>query len=365
MIYSPSAQVVWKKEILVDEEKIGKISVKRFDAQKSDFFVFKYILPLANFLLPLDKVAQFNHFLQRFSDKFFYENLGPNSKSMEEAFKKDFKNYDLVILSYFPFKTIYTFSYILRNSKTKFCIIPLLHENDNFHQKKFLEKCLRMPNFILELNEYSKNLLAEKFNKPVYNLKGFTEKPKKLSKKAIENFKNKYRLNDKFVILIVGRKELNKNYKAVIDSLKYINDADTVILFIGEDIDKKPLSRKRIIYLKNVDDKTLSLAYNASNVLVNMSLAESLGLVFLEAWSYRLPVIGNINCNPVKCLIKSGEDGFLCYDPRDLAEKIMALKQNPLIAKKMGLTGQNRAKNEFSREAYKKTVESIIADALF
>jgi len=337
--FSKSGSAVWNKDINETEGKIGKITVKRFETKRN----------VALFTLT-PKI------LERFCDWFYYNKIGPLSNQLELALKKEHCNYDLIILSYFPFKIIYSCARILKKNKKDYLVIPLYHHNDPTHSKKFLKKTLAWSSGILELNEFSKNLFSKIYKKNVFNIKGFVPRAIMHSEKEVNDFKRKNGLSGKFIILMVNRKEPSKNYELVINSLKYIKNPNVTLLFIGEDIDKKKINSEKVVYINNASDQILSLAYSASDVLCNISLNESFGLVFLEAWSYGLAVIGNRNCEAVSCLIKNGVDGFLCNNEKELVEKIFFLKNNQEAKKNMGLAGRQRVKNEFNRGVYKKNL---------
>jgi glycosyltransferase involved in cell wall biosynthesis len=75
-------------------------------------------------------------------------------------------------------------------------------------------------------------------------------------------------------------------------------------------------------------------------MLVNPSSLESFGIVFLEAWARRKPVIG-ARIKAVREIIRDGENGFLFEDKdaRDLEDKIRRLADDSALAARLGETG--------------------------
>jgi glycosyltransferase involved in cell wall biosynthesis len=80
--------------------------------------------------------------------------------------------------------------------------------------------------------------------------------------------------------------------------------------------------------------------YNQSIASVSLSRLDTFGLVPLEAMACEVPPIA-LNMPSYREIISDGENGLLCeLDPRDLAEKITFLIENPEIAKEIGIRGR-------------------------
>jgi glycosyltransferase involved in cell wall biosynthesis len=79
------------------------------------------------------------------------------------------------------------------------------------------------------------------------------------------------------------------------------------------------------------------------------SRSDAFGIAFLEAWASGKPVIGaNIGATPE--VIKNNIDGLLVEfeDPEDIANKILYLLKRKKLRKKMGITGREKVKEQFS-----------------
>ena len=95
-----------------------------------------------------------------------------------------------------------------------------------------------------------------------------------------------------------------------------------------------------------------------------MSESESFGMVFLEAWMRRKPVIGNRRCGAVASLIEDGVDGFLCLDERDCADRIKVLLANPSQATSMGENGYRKVIGGFTWDQIGKKVLALYENVL-
>ena len=77
------------------------------------------------------------------------------------------------------------------------------------------------------------------------------------------------------------------------------------------------------------------------------SRAESFGIVFLEAWSFGVPVVG-CRAGAVPDVVEDGVSGLL-ISPGDsvaLANSVSRLIENPAEARRLGAEGQRRVRDE-------------------
>lgn len=95
------------------------------------------------------------------------------------------------------------------------------------------------------------------------------------------------------------------------------------------------------------DDKISLLA--ASDVVVLPSARDSFGLVFLEAWACRVPVVG-VAAGAIASLVADGEDGLLVpyEDVPALAAAIRRLLADPELRRRMGERGFDKVRRRFS-----------------
>lgn len=108
----------------------------------------------------------------------------------------------------------------------------------------------------------------------------------------------------------------------------------------------------RILFTGYRDD--VAPLMQALDLVVHSSIEpEPFGLVLAEAMAAATPVVAANSGGPLD-IVEDGRTGIL-VDPRDtdvLASAIRDLLENPERARKMGLSGQKRAKELFNRERY-------------
>ena len=107
----------------------------------------------------------------------------------------------------------------------------------------------------------------------------------------------------------------------------------------------------------SLDEKMKIIA--TSNALVFPSLCEGFGLVILEAFSQRKPVLVS-NIKPMSDIISDGKNGFVLdpYDETAWAEHLFKLIENPNQALKMGKEGSKLLADSFNQDLmYDKIME--------
>ncbi|HHT9105169.1 MAG TPA: glycosyltransferase family 4 protein [Candidatus Wujingus californicus] len=189
--------------------------------------------------------------------------------------------------------------------------------------------------------------------------------------KTTEDIRQKYNLNNKRIILFLGR---NVAYKGIEELLKAANIVwekfpDTYFFFAGpKEGNSEEIFRRycdpRIIVMGVVSENGKTALLEACDVFCMPSLEESLGGTFLEAWMFEKPIIG-AKIPPLVEITSNGQGGFLVNPtPEDIADKIMTLLQNPEMAKFMGQWGKRRVLENYTWEIIIKKVEDIYYDII-
>ncbi|MDF0490935.1 glycosyltransferase family 4 protein [Sphingomonas sp. H39-1-10] len=118
---------------------------------------------------------------------------------------------------------------------------------------------------------------------------------------------------------------------------------------------------ERVRFLGAVDDATLARAYDAAAVFVLPSSKEGFGIVFLEAWSYGVPVIGS-SFGGAGEVITDGEDGY-SLDTTEvplLANRIIALLADADLRKRFAYAGQQKIIGPYSDKAFRVRLSRLI-----
>lgn len=113
-----------------------------------------------------------------------------------------------------------------------------------------------------------------------------------------------------------------------------------------------------------VDAATLARAYAEAAVFALPSSKEGFGIVYLEAWTHGLPVIGS-RFGGAGEVIADGVDGFT-IDPDDvalLAARLRQLLADPALATTMGRAGREKVARLYSGRAFVANLRALLCRA--
>ena len=129
-------------------------------------------------------------------------------------------------------------------------------------------------------------------------------------------------------LIIIGDGDYRKYYEELCNDLKII---------------------KNVIFKGRLDEKELVKEYQNTNLLILPSLFEATPNVLLEAMACKKPVVGS-NVGGVPYLIDNNINGLLVppENPQALADAIIKILNNKILAKQMGENGYNKIKENFT-----------------
>ncbi len=180
------------------------------------------------------------------------------------------------------------------------------------------------------------------------------------------SFREKYGITGK-IILFVGRLSKVKGLNYLIDAMpEILNEMpDAILLIVGPDFGlqmglrrrvKQLFIEKKVLFTGYLPDDELVGSYAASDLFVFPSLAESFGIVLLEAMAMGKPVIAT-NVGVAHDLIRNGVNGFLVEPrrPDQIAKTVISLLKNGNLAIKMGNVNRKIA-SEYSWDNITQTI---------
>lgn len=187
----------------------------------------------------------------------------------------------------------------------------------------------------------------------------------KSDKKEVNKFRDKHSLNDyDSSILFLGRLQREKGVFNVINAtiqLNKENGKNVKLLIAGppygnsQDIIQRLQQKYSFIeYLGTISEDEKIIALHTCDMLVVPSIVESFGIIYIEAWACRKPVIG-ADIPSTRALISYGEDGFYVRfgNVNELIDKIRYLLENDSEREILGKNG------------FKKVVEKYTEDKVF
>ena len=170
-----------------------------------------------------------------------------------------------------------------------------------------------------------------------------------------ESFINRYGLQDKKILLYLGRLNPRKRVSDIIGILpKVIKTHKGIVLVVmGFDegslkelmyLAKKLHIEEHILFTGEVTEKEKIDALNAAYMFINSSEYEAFGITALEAMAQGTPVI-SANNEGAKYLLENGKHGLLYEigDKEELAKCILSLLEDEKKAKEIGDKGRKRS----------------------
>ena len=105
----------------------------------------------------------------------------------------------------------------------------------------------------------------------------------------------------------------------------------------------------RFYFAGYIDDKTRDRWMGQSSAAVFPSLYEPFGIVALEAMIAKTPVVVS-DTGGLSEIIEHGQDGLKCYtgSPNSLADNIMAVLGDPVLAERLSERGYEKARTKYS-----------------
>ena len=158
--------------------------------------------------------------------------------------------------------------------------------------------------------------------------------------------------------------EKNSKVKLVIagyESLYFEELKKVVAIFSKEE-------QHKIQFVTNLDTQQKINLYHAIDVLVLPSISESFGMVFLEAWACKKPVIGT-NIGAIRCIVDHEKNGLLVkpLSVNELSDALIKLAADKDLRVQLGLNGYQKLIGNYTwdivtkkyRDTYLKAIEKF------
>jgi glycosyltransferase involved in cell wall biosynthesis len=222
----------------------------------------------------------------------------------------------------------------------------------------FVRWALRISDAIVAISSYTAREIARFAKLPVevipYTLP-FAESA--AGRGAIEGAR------DAFQVLFVGRLVERKGVTHLIEAVRRLPaELRGRLVVIGDGPERAALETQaraagladRVVIRGRVSDAELRAAYAASDALVLPSIldargdTEGLGVVLLEAMSYRVPVVAS-DIGGITDIVEHDRSGLLVppADPARLAGALERLARDPALAARLGAAGEQRVRSAF------------------
>ncbi len=288
--------------------------------------------------------------------RFKFQACGPNLLGLAEVFKKE--KFDIVWVIPFPAYLNWLAVKAINKLKTKprLLVTPCFHEALREYYHPALRQVLLRADAIQALTESEKSLLVKQFGLPKNKIKvipGFLT-----GQELAAGFKAGHDLTGKKTVLFIGSKIKEKGIVYLVKAMKRLHDQDKNyrLVMVGNETPfwleyKRKHQLKFLIDLGYVSEEEKEALLAAADVFCLVSRVESFGLVYLEAWRQKKPVIG-ADIGPVRELIEGAGAGLIVKfgKVKPLREAIKKLVEDKSLAKKMGKNGYRAVGQRYNQE---------------
>lgn len=271
---------------------------------------------------------------------------------------------EVIIAGVFP-TTIPFYAWLFKKIiGSKLILLPCFHAEDKDFYRFPLIPILKQADLIYALTKYEKSLYIKKFK--IGSKKIVVFKPP-ISDKLLLGEKESPNFPKKPTLLFMGSQSAHKKIDLLVEAFSELASKpeyeDLRLIIAGKKtlfspaIEKKIGEldgevRKKIKTLGKYTEKEKKKLIDKASVLINPSNHESLGLVLLEAWARKKPVIA-ANLDSLKEVIEDKKSGFLFQkdDLEDLVKKIRQVIDNQKKAKRMGEKGYQNLVKKFALDS--------------
>lgn len=356
---------VWNPLIstLPDHEVIENIKIHRLRCNqlKNLFFLF---IKLVVFKI-LDRGFYTKIFSKNFIDN-IYLYKGPHYIGLKKFLT--INNFDYIHIGPAPYEFLIDTMKIHKKLrlKSKILFTPFIHEEIDIYSSDIFNDLYTYCDLIHPVTENEKKFIIHKFN--ITNFSKLKVIPLFLRIKSYEteinlikaksDFIENNKLESKIIILGIGGKV--ENFKGVEYTIKALNSLskkypNLILITIGESSNLKRFNLNknfRIIELGHVSGITKNVVFSVADIFCMPSQIDSFGLVNLEAWYYKKPIVA-FDIPSIKELFHEGSLLSPVRDLELLEKNLEKLIKSKSLREELGEKGFQKLMRNFTQSAVK------------
>lgn len=368
-VYDPAAWYgpFFGRYITKKREKIDGVTVIRLSVNWLQSALFLMLSRYARFALP-----------NGWKDRVTLYACGPIFRELESCLQNE--KFDIIHASPFPMGFIHQI-YDIKYKKRmpfKFILTPFTHTLIDDYSNHLLASVLKSADAIHTVTETESNYIKSVVAKPkismipLFLMDDHYPTHDALYKLEHELYE-RYNLNGKIIILFAGNKGRFKGIFHLIEAVSILNQVDQkyVLVAIGQSTPDWPktIQEKYRSILLDLPYQTEEYKYawfDICHIYAMPSISESFGLVYLDAWHFKKPVIA-ADIPAERELILGAQGGILVKygDIHGLASAIRKLSIRKDLRETYGQNGYNAVErlyklNYFMSE-YRKLLVNILS----
>jgi glycosyltransferase involved in cell wall biosynthesis len=289
---------------------------------------------------------------------------------------------DIVVASSFPMLHMYDALNGAKNSNKPIVLIGTVHPTDPWgYDLPRMFRAIKEADAYIALSTHEQAYLVERGvpSSQIHLVGGGVDAA------AFENaeadglkLRQKYGLGDDPVALVIGRQTVYKRFDLILEAMPQVwqQVPNARLLLAGARTDYSSTldqlvarlpahQRERVTMVTDFAEADKPALLGASDLLLQPSERESFGIVFLEAWAAKKPVIG-ADSGAAPTVISVGKDGLLAdYGDVDAwANAICQLLGDSALCQKLGQQGWEKVQAKYTWKQVAYTLRQIYDDVL-
>jgi glycosyltransferase involved in cell wall biosynthesis len=259
---------------------------------------------------------------------------------------------------------------VARKWNVPFVITANHHPRWNGPLYREYTRLYREADAVIALSNHEQEVLAKLTGRPERSIHVTGVGPVLSESYSVELFRENYGIHHPYV-LFLGQQFVYKGVLAIAEATKKVHRVFPEVRFVFAG-PHTAASRKyfgkvadpRIVNLGTVDLPTKTAALAGCELLCLPSMQESFGGVFVEAWSFRKPVIGG-RIAPIAELISEGKDGLLtAQQPEEIARLICDLLREARTRRAFGDAGWEKVQQKYTWSRLSEQLQSIYSSLI-
>ena len=231
-----------------------------------------------------------------------------------------------------------------------FTVCPALHPHE-WGDGEIDGRLYRLADMVVALSEHERDRLIElgvRRERTVRSPLG----PTVVSGGDGDRFRRAYGLDSQPVVAFIGRRSQSKGLDVLAEAVRRLRHTGTQVSLVvvgpAGDLPDNVLQDLDVVDLGVCDEPTKADLLDAADIVCVPSTQESFGIVYVDAWSVGVPVIGG-RPPAVAELVEDGVDGFLVDQaPAAIVEKLKVLLDHPELRLAMGAAGREKQQRNYT-----------------
>lgn len=253
--------------------------------------------------------------------------------------------------------------------------MDILQASQSKIRSKIARFVIHNANQVIVNSKYVQSLISEKYgdvqSQVIYPVPSSYPNP---DLESIHHLKEKHKLQNKKIILSIGRLVARKGFSQVLGAMSHVWQTDKNVVYVivgdGEEMDRLVTMaephKKQVIMTGKVSDEEKNAWLSVCDIFIMPSSAsendvEGFGIVYLEAHAYKKPVIAGRSGGAVEAVLENITG--LLVNPQDIdeiANAIIKLLKNKQLANTLGQAGFERLQNELDWEGQMTKLKELL-----